>query len=556
MQDDALLREFLLDAGLLSRSQLEALGGEDKPLSRALVESGVLGEDEVRRATAHAFGIPFVVLGHDDIALDALILVPEPLSRAHSLVAFAANDEVIEVALLNMEDLAALEPLAAQLGRRVVPRLTDRTSMKRALLRYQKHLKEKFGEMLTSGMHAADALIKHALYSRAGGVHLDPSQMGMLVRYQIGHALHEAMRLPEQAGALLVEQLKSFAKLLPVRRPQEGRFKVRLPHGEHEDEEVTVHVSTLPTAAGEKVSIRLSPGRAGSKGYTLESLGFHGGGLDEVRRALRRPGLVLVAGPDGAGKTTTLYTMLDLLNTPHTSIATVERSVSHRLPHVSQVEAGGNTGLSPGAALRAVLRHDPQVVMVDDVADKEVAALVASAASRGVLVLCGIEAAGAAEALEVLIEAGAPARAVASSFACAVGVAKVERLCTKQFHDKRALSRAQAEVLEPYTDFSRVFNALKEEDKIDTTQWKEVHFARPTSCTECSTGYQGHIGLQEVLPATTGIKELLQSGASAEELAALAHEEGMLTLAEDGLFKAAQGLTSIEEVVRISGTRA
>lgn len=511
-QDDVVLRNFLLQSGLVSRSQLSALP-DDASLAKMLVERGMLGEDEVRRATSHALGVPFIELSHHDISVDAMLLIPEPLARAANAVAYKLGDGSIEVAVLDLSDIEQLAQL--QQTHRILPRLTTKESMRKALLHYQKHLKEKFGEMFGTGVQAAEALIKHALYSRAGGVHIDAGTMGTLVRYQIDHAMHEAFSLSEHVGKTLVTQIKSLAKLLPVARPQEGKFSIELgPHSAEASrgkETIHVRVHSIPTVNGDKLLLRLARAHQGQRGYTLESLGFHGSGLDEIHRMLaHRKGLLAVEGAPGAGTTTLLYTLVDLLSTPHMNVASVEHKVTTRLPHVAQVEV--SSAVSFGAALRATLKQDPNIVMIDSVSDTDTAAVASAAARRGTLVVAGVTA-GQEVSADITI-----------------GIALVRRLCTKQFAHISKLSRHESDTLSQAADFAKVLAALKEEGIIEgTVPWKDIQFARATPCSECHSGYQGYIGLSDVRDSSS-----------------LA-----LTIVEDGLFKAAQGLTSVEEVLSL-----
>lgn len=506
--------QFLVDAGLLTRSQLGDLSHSEAPLSKTLIDLGIMGEDEVRRAQAHALGVPFVVVEPHDIAIESLILIPEPVSRSRGIVAFAADGGQVSVLLLDLADIEALRALEAEGhfgGRRVVPHLTTRETIKRALLKYQKHLKEKFGELLSDGRHVAEALISHALYSKAGGAHVDLSTHGALVRYQVGHALHEAMRVPAQVGHALAREIKILAKLLPVARPQHGRFKL-----EKDGEVVHVHVSTTPTAGGERMHMRLARHSHGAEGHTLEALGFHGDNLAALRQALmHRRGIIAVAGAEGSGKTTLLYTMLDLLQHTGVSIATVEERVAYRLPHAAQTEVSG--GVSSGAALRAALRQHPDILMVGEVCDQETASLIAAAAARGIFVLAGIE-----SGMEEVFSSGPTTT---------VKLALARRLATNQFAHTKPLTRAESDALEVASDFARVYEALKEEQVIEpTVPWKDIAFAHPTPSTEHKSGYDGYIGIQEVV----------------------APGFDTLNIVEDALFKAAQGLTSVEEAISVA----
>ncbi len=472
------------------------------------LKSDFLSEDEMRRESALALGIPFVILTREDIHPDVLELIPEPLSRSRNVVAYRRGEEEVEVALLDIADLPALDFLQAQI--KVKTRLTDRDSIKRALLVYQKKLKEKFSGMVERGVEAADSLLRHALYSQATHIHLEPAAAGMLVRYRIQGALHEAMRLPQDVGEKISERLKSLARLFALPSAfQEGRFKV-----EHGDEIVTVHISTVPTAAGEKVHLRLSHEKQGQTGFNLRSLGFHGEGLEHVQELLdKKSQFLAVCGPTGSGKTTMLYTLLDILSAPHLALATIENHIEYRLPQVAQTRTRRDIGLSMLAGLRAILRTDPDVVMVGDIESSDVAALMSQATKRGVFMLGAAEDPAVVEQADVLIYQRL--------------VKKLCLQCTEAYKP----SRSELSVLENVIDFGAVLASLKEEEIMpQDTQWKELQIYRPHGCDRCEDGFQGMIGLQE-------INDKWSSG---------------LTLLEDGLFKVVQGLTSLEEIIKLA----
>ncbi|HVV14817.1 MAG TPA: ATPase, T2SS/T4P/T4SS family [Candidatus Paceibacterota bacterium] len=548
--DSGALRDFLISNGLVTRAQLADVlsAGQGEALYDTLAARGVVSQDELRRAAAHVAGVSFVSLSPHDIALETLSLIPEPLSRVHNVVAFRQEGNVVEVAMLDLGSLEHLAFLRDQKGFTVLPRLTTSDSIKQTLRAYQQRLKENFKALLQNSAHAVDALIRHALLSNAGSVHLDLHQTGLLVRYRIQGMLHEAMLLPKEA-AHIFERIKEAANLsLTLHVPQEGSFKTELSGGES----VSVRVAVSPTLSGDRMTLHLAPERSRRQGFALESLGLHGRALEDAHALLRtRDGLIIVAGPLNAGKTTTLYTLLDILSERGVSVATVEENIEYALPHVAQTQVRSELGLTSAAALRAVLRQDPDIVMLGDVADEQTAALAAQAASRGVLVLMGIEASSAAAAVGKLRDWRIPSSLVASVLKGAIGVQVVQKLCTKEREEYR-LARIESAPLEPKANFGRVLAALKEEGIVGKDmQWKELLFARASSCEECAGGYQGKIGLQEVLPVTAPIKDALKEGAGAERVEEIAREDGMLTIAEDGLFKAAQGTTSVEEVVRV-----
>jgi len=463
-----------------------------------------LGDDEQRHALAHRLGVPFVTLGRDDIALDALLLIPEPVAREHSAVGFKLDGFALEVAMLSLDDLEHLGFLQSRY--RVVPRLTTGDSLRRALLLYQKHLRDTYGSALEreDSPNLLDTLLRHALQSSASDVHLQQDEKGLLVRYRMHGILRDAMTLSPAAGKNIMIKLRGLAGLTGGSISREARVRVDLGNGE----DVAVRVATVPVLYGEKMVMSLVREKA-RRGYTLESLGLHGEALERLHGfLLRKRGLVAIEG--AAGKSTLLYTLVDALNTPELSIATVEHEVSHALPRVAQTDLA-SAGLSMAAALRAALRTDPDVVAIDAVEDREVADIAAAAAKRGVLVIAAVDTADVFPQADMTIK-----------------TAVVRKLCGKQFLDKRKLTRMQSDTLEEGANFAAVLSALKEEGKIDKdTPWKDLTFPRATGCSGCDGGYQGFVGLQEV---------------------SVGGETVGLNLTEDGLFKAHQGITDIAEL--------
>lgn len=465
-----------------------------------------MSDDEKRHALAHELGVPFVQLNRDDIVVDALILIPEPLSREHNLVAYRHGDSGIEVALLDMGELEHLNFLRSRY--RLLPRLTTRDSLNRALIRYQQHLRDTFGKSLekSDSPNLLDSLLRHALHSSATDLHLQSDTNGLLVRYRINGTMRSAMTLPPAAGRNVIGKLRALAGTPHGTLPRDGGFRVDLGSGE----DLLVRVSSVPIVGGEKLALHIARERA-RRGYTLESLGFHGEALEAVHAVLlKRRGLIRVSG---VGKTTLLYTLLDLLNSPEHSLATVEERVGHSLPRIAQTEVS-SSGLSMPAALRAALKADADVVMIDALNDRESAAVAEAAAARGVLVLAATDNPDLLPNVDLSIK-----------------TAVLRKLGGAQFSSPHKLTRAQGEALEGHANFARVLATLKEEGRIGKeVPWKDIQFHKPVGSSEHPEGYQGNVGVQEV------------------------HVGGKpagLNLVEDAIFKAAQGQTSIEEVQRL-----
>ncbi|MEI7719766.1 MAG: ATPase, T2SS/T4P/T4SS family [bacterium] len=561
------LATFLRDAGMVSRSQLESLvrrvtvSGE--AFHHVLSTSGALSEDEVRRALSKVLGVPFVSLTTESISPEALVHIPEPFARSHGVVAYQMHRErgvpggiLLEVALLDMDAHASLQQLDLPYTVRV--RLTDRASLTRALLLYQKVLKDSFSSQAQEPLAVVDALLERGLYSKAEAIHLSPTENGFLAHYRIGGELYEALTLSFEVGQVVLQRVATLAHVIVgTQTPQEGSFKIAAG-----DEEVSVRASLLPTVAGDALTLHLLRAGVGAAGHTLESLGFHGAGLARLRHALHaRSGLVLVSGGDHAGVTTLLYTLLDTLGGyTHTTI-TVEGGVSVRLPYALQTEAGGDGGVSMATGVRAALLQDPDVLMISQIADRETALLAVSAAQRGVLVVAGVAATSASVGIANLLSLGVSSTMLASSLAVSVGTNLVRALCPacKSGAEAYKLSRAEMASLEGEVDFSRILSALKETRSVtEDAPWKTVSFIHPNTCDACQDGYQGYCGVQEVFVSSRAIQQSVVAYAAYPDDAVFAYAietaaraDGAITLIEDGVYKAAQGRTSLEEVLSL-----
>ena len=391
-----------------------------------------------------------------------------------------------------------------------------------------------------------DTLIRHAILQRASDIHIEPTEKEVLVRYRIDGILREAMTLPKKAASGIVARIKvlSNLKLDEHRLPQDGRFKV-----ESEDYKYSIRVSILPTINGEKVVMRLLSETA--KAYTLEELGLRGEALEKVQRALRRPvGMILVTGPTGSGKTTTLYAMMEILNTPEVNISTIEDPVEYRMPRVNQTQVNPKIGLTFASGLRSLLRQDPDILMVGEIRDSETASLAINAALTGHLVLSTLHTTNAAGAIPRLIDMKAEPFLISSTLNIVLAQRLVRRLCEEK--QSYTLKKSEIKSLEKYCDTSMILKVLKEEGLArpkDTLA--DITFFRPKPSKDCPDGYSGRIGIFEVLAVSESIKELINKSATADEIQAQARKEGMRTMIEDGFIKAAQGITSIEEVLRV-----
>ncbi|KKQ67555.1 MAG: hypothetical protein A3F95_03110 [Candidatus Nealsonbacteria bacterium RIFCSPLOWO2_12_FULL_39_31] len=573
------LKAFLLDAGLVKEKQFEEAAKKavvtNKKVSDVLVEEDLISQEEIIKLQAYILGIPFVNLEKESIQPDVLKIIPEPIARGNNIVAFRKQGNDLEVAMLDPEDLRIIEFIKKKADLKILPRLTTPSSIKSALTQYQKTLEAEFGEIIQKEVggiksirdnqqkadgqddlrkvaeelpviRIVDTLMKHAILQRASDIHIEPSEKEVVVRYRIDGILRDAMLLPKSAALGIVARIKVLSNLrLDERRlPQDGRFKI-----ETEDYRYSVRVSILPVFNGEKIVMRLLSET--SKALSLESMGLSGAALERVQEALKKPtGMILVTGPTGSGKTTTLYAVMEILNTPDVNISTVEDPIEYLMPRINQTQINQKIGLTFANGLRSLVRQDPDIIMVGEIRDNETAGLAINAALTGHLVLSTLHTTDAAGSIPRLIDMQAEPFLISSTLEVIIAQRLVRRLSIEK--EKYSLKESEIKDLRKYCDLDSILELLKEEkinkpkDKI-----KDIVFYRPKKSKDISDGYSGRVGIFEVLPVSTVIKELITRRANADQIQEQAKREEMRTMVEDGLVKAAQGITSIEEVLRV-----
>lgn len=578
IQDDQLKR-FILDSNLVTKADIAAsekiAKDENRSLAEALIAGGHLTEDDMRRVESYVLGIPFVSLKDIKVDFEILSLIPEPVARTHNIIAFKKNEYTLEVAMLDTADLPAIDFIKKKVGLKILPRLTDTESMRGALRQYQKTLKDEFGDLIMKDasslkvvtdangeelseadlkkmaedlpvVRIVDTLLRHAIIQGASDIHIEPMEEEVLVRYRIDGILNDAMKLPKIAAGTIVARLKvlSNLKLDQKRLPQDGRFKMEM-----DGQKVAFRVSMLPVFYGEKVVMRLL--RENRSGFSLEGIGFHGSTLERIHKATRATtGIILVTGPTGSGKSTSLYTILDLLNTPEVNISTVEDPIEYQMARVNQTQVKPDIGFTFAAGLRSLMRQDPDIIMVGEIRDQETASLAINAALTGHLVLATVHTNSSSGTIARLIDMGVESFLLVSTLRVAIG----QRLVRKLSDDKIAyiLSKAERDELALHANLDFVLETLKEEKVIaPNATWNDVSFYHPKENGLTEDGYHGRMGIHEVLEMSATIKDMVMSHQTGDALEIQARKEGMLTMMEDGIYKAAKGLTSVEEVLRV-----
>lgn len=577
---DEQLKLFLEDSELISKKDIDDglhdAKKENISLKDILIKKGKVTEENLTRLQAYILGIPFINLVNEKIDPEILFLIPESIAKSHNIVPYKKNGENLEVAMLDPEDLKAIEFIRKKSNLKIFPRLTDSSSIKYVLKQYQKSLEAEFGEIIKKETNThiskieteredikekdlaklaedmpvikiVDTLLRHAILQKASDIHIETMENEILVRYRIDGILRDAMTLPKQVAPALIARVKvmSNLKLDEHRLPQDGRFKI-----ETESEKVSFRVSILPVFDGEKAVLRLLP--ENSKGLNLETLGFKESDLDKIHNAIKKPfGMILATGPTGSGKTTTLYSIMEILNTPGVNISTIEDPIEYRMPRINQSQVKPEIGFTFANGLRSLLRQDPNIIMVGEIRDNETANLAVNASLTGHLVFSTLHTNNAAGALPRLLDMKIEPFLIVSTVNIIMAQRLVRTLCVSK--EPYTLNDDELSEFAKKTDLDEMLSILiKEKIVSPKSGWKDVKFYRPKPSKESEDGYKGRIGIHEILTMTETIKNLVISNANSDDIERQAKKEGMITMFYDGIIKAAQGITSIEEVLRVT----
>jgi len=548
------LADILLEDGLVDEAQLAAAYDEHqragRSLGRVLVEHGVLSEAQLVASLAQQIGLPFVDL--TDYAVDgsAVALVPAAVCRRHAVLPIGHEDGRIVLAMADPANVFALDDVRSLSGLEPRPVVATRDDLLAAIERFCR----PDGDLDNLGLDAApdeqddlaqitrvvdeapivkyvNLLITQAIADRASDIHIEPGEHEMRVRYRIDGVLHDVMRSPRSIQSGVISRLKIMSDIdIAERRvPQDGRLSVSS-HGV----KVDLRVATLPTVWGEKVVMRILDNSTAR--LDLSDLGFTQSNYDHFSASFSKPyGMILVTGPTGSGKSTTLYATLNIVSNPQVNVITVEDPVEYRLPGINQVQVNAKAGLTFAAALRSILRSDPDVVLIGEIRDHETAQIAVEAALTGHLVLSTLHTNDAASAVTRLIEMGIEPFLVGSALDCVLAQRLARRLCVKCKESYQPTPEELTGVGFPW--------AAGEPLPL---------LYRPAGCSACArTGYRGRLALHEVMPVGEEIERLAVSRAASTEIGALARSQGMLGLRQDGMLKVAEGTTSLDEILRV-----
>ncbi len=523
-------------------------------------------DDAYARARATALGIPFISLAGKAISPDVVNYVPEPVVRRYTLIPFeynAATDE-LSVAMMDPLDSQVLEFLEKKSGKQVKAYMANKDDILGAIdevyaqnlgADVTKAIKETttstiktyeaghLGEVIREAPIAqiVSAILEQSMRLRSSDIHIEPQIGDTRVRYRVDGILQERLALPKSLQDAVISRIKILAdmKIDEKRAPQDGRFNFKMG-----DQEVDLRVSTLPTVHGEKVVMRLLKKSGGVP--QLQELGLRGLALKSLETSVLRPhGIILVTGPTGSGKTTTLYALLAKLNTTRVNIMTLEDPVEYEMPGINQVQINTQAGLTFASGLRSFLRQDPNIILVGEIRDGETTELAIQAALTGHLVFSTLHTNNAAGALPRLLDLGAEPFLVASALTAVVGQRIARKLCSgckEEYTPDEAVAQDIQTVLGPLLPTDKPIKLYRGKGMID---------GQP--CTVCGGAqYSGRLGIFEVFTLSDTISKLVLGRAPMREIEDQAIKEGMMTMKQDGYLKATEGLTSLEEVLRVA----
>lgn len=561
--DQAGIEDILFRQGLLNRDQLTAIKLESinsgQSAEKLVIQHGLVPSDKLLLARSQMLSVPYVNLETRGILADVLNYIPEAVARRYKLIPFDKQGNRLLVAMEDPLDLQVIQFLEKKSGLFITPYLATSEGILKAINeQYSQNLTTEVTSALkeVSAFEQAAAptqaeetevireapvsniithLMEYAIKSRASDIHIEPLEDKTRVRYRIDGILHEKVILPQKVHDALVSRIKilSSLKIDEKRLPQDGRYTFEFNKLFYD-----LRISIVPTIFGEKVVIRLLPKAA--RAPTLPELGLRGQALKDLQSQILRPhGIVLVCGPTGSGKTTTLYSILTKISTTAVNILTIEDPVEYQIPGANQVQVNPQIGLTFASALRSFLRQDPNIILVGEIRDTETAELAIQAALTGHGVFSTLHTNSASGALPRLLDMGAEPFLLVSSINAIVGQRILRQVCPHC----RASYNPPPEVV---ANLKAVLGKLLPDNK-------QITLYKGVGCNVCGhTGYMGRIGIFEVLAASTKIMNLIYQRSSSQDIEKVAHEEGMITLLQDGYLKAIEGVTTLEEVLRVA----
>ncbi len=574
------LKRALVAKKIVTSDKWETLVGEAKDkkqlIEDLLVDKKIVEEEKLTQIAAAFYDVEYVDLKKlGELKKEVLLLVPEPIARRHKTIAFAREGNKLNLAMSDPSDLQTRDAIKKKTDLQVIPFLISKSSLDYGLKQYHTSLEAEFAKIVSKQeqtddsdqattvadklkemaeeipvVRVVDTLLEYAIFEKASDIHIEPQEKQLTVRYRIDGVLHDVMTLPKVIQPALIARIKvvSNLKIDEHRLPQDGRFKVQ-----KDNYNISFRVSTIPVFDGEKVVMRLLDESA--KAMTLEELGFIHRNYEYILRNVKKPhGALLVTGPTGSGKSTTLYSVLTMLNTKSVNISTIEDPIEYHLEGINQMQVNPKIGLTFAMGLRALLRQDPNVIMIGEIRDSETAEEAVHAALTGHIVLSTIHTNNASGALPRLLDIGVEPYLIASTVNAVVGQRLTRRICQDCKEEYKITPEYEVDLRKDY-NIDALLKIMRDEKFCDANvkSLTELTFFRGKGCNKCGhSGYKGRRGIYEVMEVTPAIQDLIMKQAPTNQIQEKAIEEGMIMMWQDGFIKCTQGNTTIEEVVRVS----
>lgn len=566
------LRELLVTPGHISEDIFENLEKESKKnnttVENLLVEKGLITDENLGRSIADSLGYHFVNLKKIKITEDVLEIIPEIVARSRGVIAFNKTKDELYVAMLDPKDTEIIRFLEKRAGMTVKTFYATQSDIRTALPRYQEGVSQALSRMmakLSSGtllkdekdsgiIDLVDTAFQYANINGVSDIHLDPIEEGATLRYRIDGILHDVVTIEPKFVDIFVSRVKVLAKMRTDehRVAQDGKLsflvvETGLAGAEDIKKKVDVRVSVVPTAHGENLVMRLLT--SDNRSITLDDLGFLRADAEKVRQAVKSStGMILVTGPTGSGKTTTLYGILKILNRREVNIATIEDPIEYSIDGITQIQVNAKTNLTFASGLRAIVRQDPNIIMVGEIRDHETADIAVNSAMTGHLVLSSLHTNDAATTLPRLLDMGIEPFIIASTVNIAVAQRLVRKIC-ENCRTSYRLTEEDKRILQTQP------RALELVIKKTGKEIGSARLYRGEGCNVCDmTGYVGRIGIFEILTMSPEIKEAILRREASDEIMKIAISQGMTTMIEDGIDKVWQGITTIQEVLRVASS--
>lgn len=551
------LEKILVEPGYINKNDFELAKKEAKEkkisLAEILVEKNLISDEHLGQLIANFLEVPFINLEERGVPEEIIGIIPELVAKSQEIIVFNKTKEGIKVAMTDPSNLEMINWLEKKTGEKVIPYYTTSRSINKALKFYRKKLKETFEEIIHKEAEKArtekvkaidlpiikivDTIIEYAYENQASDIHITPLEKETKVRFRIDGILHDVLNLPKEIHGLIVTRIKVLSKLRIDEHfaAQDGKFTVKF-----EREKFDIRVSIIPVSKGENIVMRLLSER--SRRFILETLGLSENDLKKVKSAIKKTyGMILVSGPTGCGKTTTLYAILKVLNNPEVNICTIEDPIEYDIERVNQIQVNPKTNLTFSQGLRAIVRQDPDIIMVGEIRDEETADIAVNSAMTGHLVLSTIHANTAATTLTRLIDMRIEPFLIASSVNIVVAQRLVRKIC---LYCRESYEITQEELKKlglPEKSIKKFFSNKK-----------KIIIYRGKGCRSCvNTGYFGRAGIFEVLKIEDNIRKLIMEKANANRIEEEAIKNGMTTMLENGIEKMLFGITTIGEIIRV-----